>query len=298
MQSRLEPLQAPPSADPRKPPVTVVFEQNDATDCRDLIGHLNAAFTCSARCLGATAAAKPPCDAELVIWQRAGAGGQLHTDAAMALAGVPPACPLIVIAENAEAVESDLLGHNVADFVVRPYTSQELILRARRVMGLVEPVVATGERAAGGKIEAIVVGSSAALAKEVDKLKRFAACDAGVLILGETGTGKEVFAQATHYVSARAAKPMVAINCGAVPAELMEAELFGHVKGAYTNAHMSRTGTGVRSRARHAVPGRRRLPAAVGPGQAAALPAGARVPRRRLQYGPACRRARDRRLQP
>jgi two-component system response regulator GlrR len=91
-------------------------------------------------------------------------------------------------------------------------------------------------------LSAIVIGRSALLLKEVEKLKRFAGCDAGVLVLGETGTGKEVFAQAIHYLSPRAGAPMVAVNCGAVPPELMEAELFGHVKGAYTNAHLSRTG--------------------------------------------------------
>lgn len=242
MQSRLIPIQAAPSAGLRKPPVTVLFEQSRSTDCRDLIANLNVAFTCSARCLASTPATPPVCDAELVIWQRAGAGRRLHSDAAMALAGVPPACPLIVIAENTDAVEFDLLGRNLADFVVSPYSSQELILRARRVLGLLEPIAVAQERPAANRIEAIVVGDSAVLTREVEKLKRFAACDAGVLILGETGTGKEVFAQATHYLSARAAKPMVAVNCGAVPAELMEAELFGHVKGAYTNAHMSRTG--------------------------------------------------------
>jgi two-component system response regulator AtoC len=69
-----------------------------------------------------------------------------------------------------------------------------------------------------------------------------ASCGANVLILGETGTGKEVCAHAIHYLSARAPKPWIAVNCGAIPAELMETELFGHVKGAYTTAHASRTG--------------------------------------------------------
>ena len=74
------------------------------------------------------------------------------------------------------------------------------------------------------------------------RLRKIAASDSAVLIEGETGTGKEVCAQAIHYLSERAGKPCVAINCGAIPTELIESELFGHVKGAFTAAGQPRTG--------------------------------------------------------
>lgn len=86
------------------------------------------------------------------------------------------------------------------------------------------------------------VGSNAVFLNQVARLATFAACDAGVLLLGETGTGKEVFAQALHYLSPRSARPWVAVNCGALHSELIESELFGHVRGAFTTAHANRNG--------------------------------------------------------
>jgi formate hydrogenlyase transcriptional activator len=87
-----------------------------------------------------------------------------------------------------------------------------------------------------------IVGSSASLAVVVRMIDRVAPTDTTVLIIGETGTGKELVARAVHNRSARRSRPLVKINCGAIASGLIESELFGHVKGAFTGALERRTG--------------------------------------------------------
>ncbi len=81
-----------------------------------------------------------------------------------------------------------------------------------------------------------IIGESAAIKKIINEVKKFADAKSNVLILGETGTGKELIARAIHFNSKRADKPFVPINCSAIPENLLESELFGHVKGAFTGA--------------------------------------------------------------
>ena len=87
-----------------------------------------------------------------------------------------------------------------------------------------------------------IVGASAAMRPVLDAVTKVARTDATVLVCGETGTGKELVARAVHAASARAAKPLVTVNCAAVPANLIESEFFGHVKGAFTGATAAREG--------------------------------------------------------
>ena len=87
-----------------------------------------------------------------------------------------------------------------------------------------------------------LVGSSRVMQEVYKRIGLLAQSEAGVLILGETGTGKELVARAIHEHSARRGKPFVAVNCGAIPETLMESELFGHVRGAFTGASVDRAG--------------------------------------------------------
>ncbi len=87
-----------------------------------------------------------------------------------------------------------------------------------------------------------IVGQSEAIMEVLGLIERVAQSDSTVLVTGESGTGKELIAKALHYNSKRANEPFVPINCGAIPAELLESELFGHVKGAFTGAIANRTG--------------------------------------------------------
>ncbi|MEJ2059028.1 MAG: sigma-54 dependent transcriptional regulator [Gammaproteobacteria bacterium] len=103
-------------------------------------------------------------------------------------------------------------------------------------------VVNTSEAGQSDRLDRILIGRSQGMQRLRRLIEHVAATDATVLLQGETGTGKEVAAAALHYSSTRRDKPFVAINCGAIPPELLESELFGHEKGAFTGAITSRQG--------------------------------------------------------
>ncbi len=122
------------------------------------------------------------------------------------------------------------------DFIVAPVHFAELATRVARLTEPNAPVVKSRHR--WGPL----IGESPAFEQTMGQVDRLAAVDSPVLIHGETGSGKELFSRAIHYSGARAAKPFIPVNCGAVPESLFENELFGHAKGAFTNADTSVTG--------------------------------------------------------
>lgn len=119
---------------------------------------------------------------------------------------------------------------------VQPYAMKALVKRATEHWRLVDhvQVLRTSLDRKGGFEE--IIGSSPSLLQALDVAARTASTDATMLIYGETGTGKELVAKALHFLSPRSEHPFVTINCGSIPSELLESELFGHVKGSFTGA--------------------------------------------------------------
>ena len=87
-----------------------------------------------------------------------------------------------------------------------------------------------------------IIGGSRAMQNIYSIIESVAESDANILILGESGTGKEVIANAIHYKSHRSDKPFIKVNCSALPKDLIESQLFGHVKGSFTGAHVDKEG--------------------------------------------------------
>ncbi|MBL8942815.1 MAG: sigma-54-dependent Fis family transcriptional regulator, partial [Myxococcales bacterium] len=141
------------------------------------------------------------------------------------------------------AVEAIRLG--ATDFLVKPFELDQLHELVRRVLGARSPA-ARNERDPRllwrDKFAPDLIGEAAVLREVFLVLERIAHTDCTVLILGESGTGKELVARALHEASQRVKKAFVPVNCGAIPETLIESELFGHAKGAFSGASSSRDG--------------------------------------------------------
>ena len=135
-----------------------------------------------------------------------------------------------------------VLEMGAADFLLPPLQHSELVprlMRQARVKRCSDALVQKLKEDIGLKH---IIGESPAFLDKVRCVPRFARCDATVLISGESGTGKELFARAIHYLSPRADRPFVPINCGALPENLVESEIFGHKRGAFTGAASDQAG--------------------------------------------------------
>ena len=129
-----------------------------------------------------------------------------------------------------------------AEYLPKPFTDQELLSAVRVVLGKLRMRRTAQTQTDRAQAPQGFVGESAAMKKVFREVAKAAPTCATVLISGESGTGKELIARAIHYGSPRAAAPFVPVNCSAIPESLLESELFGYVKGAFTGAHESRAG--------------------------------------------------------
>src|SRR5512145_813462 len=158
--------------------------------------------------------------------------------AARALAAPPEVILMTAFGTAESAVEAMRAG--AADYVTKPFSMDELRMRIRRL---------AGQRAAEVRSERLLArlvpdlcAESPAMKAALEAARQVAASDATVLLLGESGTGKSRLARYIHYTSRRAAAPIVEVHCAALPETLLEGELFGHEKGAFTGATQRKQG--------------------------------------------------------
>ena len=137
-----------------------------------------------------------------------------------------------------EAVKS-----GAEEYLAKPFTDEELFNSTRRALDKLKMRKISRDKTASKLSDNYnIIGKSKAIDKVLESITKASKTSATVYISGESGTGKELVARAIHYNSSRASAPFVPINCGAIPENLLESELFGYVKGAFTGATLTRAG--------------------------------------------------------
>jgi two-component system response regulator GlrR len=156
-----------------------------------------------------------------------------------------PTLPVVILTAHGTVDEAlDMIREGAYDYIAKPYNTQDLLMRISRALER-EQLMVENQRLRDQlvrKEKDYVFGDEPAINEVMARVNAVAATDFPVVLMGESGTGKEVLARVVHRRSQRAAGPFVPVNCGAIPRELFESELFGHVKGAFTGATADRKG--------------------------------------------------------
>ncbi len=184
-----------------------------------------------------------PADLVLLDLRMPGLDGRATLERILEREHPPPV--VMVTADSNLRTAIDAVQAGAADFLAKPYEIDELRLIVERTLGGVRlerenRALRAEVRRLGGSGE--LIGESPAMRRLFAEIETVAPTSASVLILGETGTGKELVARRIHQLSANPRGPFVALNCAAVPESLLESELFGHRKGAFTGADRARAG--------------------------------------------------------
>jgi two-component system, NtrC family, response regulator AtoC len=154
-----------------------------------------------------------------------------------------PSLPVILLtAHGSERVAVAAMKQGAYDYIAKPFDIDEVGVVIERALETRRLRVDNRRLAAEQTLGRRIIGDSKPMRRLLEATSRIASRDVTVLVRGETGTGKELFAELLHVQSARASKPLVRFNCAALPAELADAELFGHVRGAFTGATNNRAG--------------------------------------------------------
>lgn len=147
----------------------------------------------------------------------------------------------VILMTSFSSMESAIaaLRLGASEYIMKPFNNDEFLHACNRALDerkLRQENAVLRRTLRKSRDHKAMVGEHAKIRRVMDMVRKIAASDANVLISGESGTGKELVAQALHFDSPRAEGPLVVVNCGAIPSELVESELFGHVKGAFTGA--------------------------------------------------------------
>lgn len=154
--------------------------------------------------------------------------------------------PVLLYFKGALQQLDALLLPEIDEFLLDPLNLDDMRLRVRRLLQQNRDGLDEVEQVKMSLISHFglrqFIGKSPAFVREIEKIPRVAASGATVLLIGDTGSGKEMCARAIHYLSPRAKKPFIPVNCGSIPADLFENEMFGHDAGAFTDARQARRG--------------------------------------------------------
>jgi DNA-binding NtrC family response regulator len=236
--------------------ILIADDQSDVIEALRLLLKGEGYATESAKSPAAVVKAVEANDYDLVLmdlnYARDTTSGQEGLELLQKLQSLDASLPVVVMTAWASVdVAVEAMRRGARDFVTKPWDNPRLLAIVRNQIDLAsaqrayrrlqeENAILRGD--AGGKAGPLLIAQSAAMRPVLDVIARVGPSDANVLITGENGTGKGLVAQALHAVSARAGKPFISVNMGGLPEGVFESELFGHVRGAFTDAKTDRAG--------------------------------------------------------